>query len=55
MSTTQNTNNRGADSNFYVSEDIASIEPETCSGITLEGNTDGWYFYTGMVYLCIFK
>ena len=50
MTTTQNTNNRGADG-IYVSEDIAYIEPEHVQVITLEGNSEGWYFNTGDGYL----
>jgi hypothetical protein len=50
MTTTQNTNNRGADG-IYVSEDIAYIEPEHVQVITLEGDSEGWYFNTGDGYL----
>jgi hypothetical protein len=50
MTTTQNTNNRGADG-IYVSEDIAYIEPEHVQVITLEGDSEGWYFNVGDGYL----
>ena len=49
MSTTQNNNNRGA-TIISINDDIATINDDT-QVFTLEGNSDGWYFYTGSGYI----
>ncbi len=51
MSTNQKTNNREA-VGITVSEHIATISSSSnVQVITLEGNSNGWYFYTGSGYL----
>ncbi len=49
MSTTQNNNNRGA-TEITISENKATINENT-QVFTLEGSSDGWYFYTGSGYI----
>ncbi|MCR5130987.1 MAG: Ig-like domain-containing protein [Prevotella sp.] len=50
MSTTQNSNNRGV-ATITVNEDATVTVGEEVQQITLEGNSEGWYFNVGDGYL----
>ncbi len=52
MSTTQNTNNRAATAVTFDEDGNAIVPSSTDIQVfTLEGNSNGWYFYTGSGYL----
>ena len=51
MSTTQNNYNRGATEVIIYDTDIIVPASTDIQVFTLEGNSDGWYFYTGSGYI----
>ena len=53
MTTTQNTNNRGADSRGFDNDKTSiTFSNNNVQVMTLEGETGAWYFNTGSGYLC---